>query len=39
MLSGSLSIPDINFDIVVKEVKTMSNAKATELDDISVTVV
>ena len=36
MPSGSFSIPDINFDFIVKEVKAMSNAKATGLDDISV---
>ena len=35
MPSESFSIPDITVDFIVKEVKAMSNAKETGLDDIS----
>ena len=36
MPEGSFSIPDISVDFIKKEIKSMSNAKATGLDEISV---
>ena len=36
MLKGSFSIPDISVHFIKKEIKSMSNVKATGLDEISV---
>ena len=36
MPKGSFSIPDISVNIIKKEIKSMSNAKAIGLDEISV---